>query len=158
ARPAPLADVTDEVAYSERVDVGRLPFGMFGSTALLVLASTIITFVADRSLASPLVRQSLRKTNLFTKMLCWGITQIIPPGTWIRKTAISTVIRLRIATIRFQNQSPRRMALLSFRMKKRPGRKSSEQLFNWRTPPLPPLFHPVAGHHVVCADVRASLG
>ena len=46
ARPAPLADVTDEVAYSERVDVGRLPFGMFGSTALLVLASTIITFVA----------------------------------------------------------------------------------------------------------------
>jgi len=46
ARPAPLADVTDEVAYSERADVGRLPFGMFGSTALLVLASTVITFVA----------------------------------------------------------------------------------------------------------------
>src|SRR5699024_574702 len=112
----------------------------------------------DRSLASPLVRQSLRKTNLFTKMLCWGITQIIPPGTWIRKTAISTVIRLRTATIRFQNQSPRRMALLSFLMKKRPGRKSSEQLFNWRTPPLPPLFHPVAGHHVVLADGRANLG
>ena len=46
ARPAPLADVTDEVEYSERADVGRLPFGMFASTALLVTASTVITFVA----------------------------------------------------------------------------------------------------------------
>lgn len=46
ARPAPLADVTDEVKYSERADVGRLPFGMFASTALLVTASTVITFVA----------------------------------------------------------------------------------------------------------------
>lgn len=46
ARPAPLADVTDEVEYSERADVGRLPFGMFASTALLVIASTVITFVA----------------------------------------------------------------------------------------------------------------
>lgn len=46
ARPAPLADITDEVEYSERADVGRLPFGMFASTALLVTASTVITFVA----------------------------------------------------------------------------------------------------------------
>ena len=46
ARPAPFVDVTDEVEYSERADVGRLPFGMFASTALLVLASTVITFVA----------------------------------------------------------------------------------------------------------------
>lgn len=46
ARPAPLADITNEVEYSERADVGRLPFGMFASTALLVTASTVITFVA----------------------------------------------------------------------------------------------------------------
>lgn len=46
ARPAPLVDVTDEVQYSDRADVGRLPFGMFASTALLVIASTSITFLA----------------------------------------------------------------------------------------------------------------
>lgn len=46
ARPAPLADVTDEVEFSERKDVGRMPFGMLASTATLVAVSTAITFAA----------------------------------------------------------------------------------------------------------------
>lgn len=46
ARPSPLGDITDEVAYSDREDVGKLPLGMVGSTALLVAASTAITFLA----------------------------------------------------------------------------------------------------------------
>ncbi|MDY3126987.1 MAG: Na+/H+ antiporter subunit D [Corynebacterium sp.] len=46
ARPAVLADVTDEIALSERKDVGRLPFGMFGATALLVTCSVSISFLA----------------------------------------------------------------------------------------------------------------
>ncbi|AKK11897.1 Na+/H+ antiporter subunit D [Corynebacterium uterequi] len=46
ARPAPLSDVTDEVEFSEREDVGKIPFGMFASTATLIAVSTAITFVA----------------------------------------------------------------------------------------------------------------
>ena len=46
ARPAPLADVTDVVHYSEREEVGKMPFGMVASTATLVLMSTSITFFA----------------------------------------------------------------------------------------------------------------
>lgn len=46
ARPAPLSDITDEVEFSSRQDVGRVPFGMLGATALLVIASTSITFLA----------------------------------------------------------------------------------------------------------------
>lgn len=46
ARPSPLADVTDEVELTDRQDVGRLPVGMVGSTALLVAASTAMTFLA----------------------------------------------------------------------------------------------------------------
>ena len=46
ARPAPLADVTDVVEFSEREDVGRMPFGMLASTATLVAVSTAITFAA----------------------------------------------------------------------------------------------------------------
>ena len=46
ARPAPLSDITDEVEFSSRQDVGRVPFGMVGATALLVIASTSITFLA----------------------------------------------------------------------------------------------------------------
>ena len=46
ARPAPLSDITDEVEFSSRQDVGRVPFGMIASTSLLVAASTSITFLA----------------------------------------------------------------------------------------------------------------
>lgn len=46
AQVSPLADVTDEVEFESRKDVGRLPFGMVASTALLVAASTSITFLA----------------------------------------------------------------------------------------------------------------
>ncbi|KQB83205.1 Na+/H+ antiporter subunit D [Corynebacterium oculi] len=46
ARPAPLADVTDEVEMTERDDVGRIPVGMVGSTALLVVASLGLTVFA----------------------------------------------------------------------------------------------------------------
>lgn len=46
ARPAPLVDVTDEVEMTERDDVGRIPFGMVGSTALLVIASLGLTVFA----------------------------------------------------------------------------------------------------------------
>lgn len=46
ARPAPLADVTDEIEFTERKDVGRLPFGMVASTAVLIAASTAISLIA----------------------------------------------------------------------------------------------------------------
>ncbi|UDL80086.1 Na+/H+ antiporter subunit D [Corynebacterium uberis] len=46
ARPAPLVDITDEVEITERDDVGRLPFGMLGSTTLLVAASLGLTVFA----------------------------------------------------------------------------------------------------------------
>ncbi|AWB82662.1 Na+/H+ antiporter subunit D [Corynebacterium yudongzhengii] len=47
ARPAPLADVTeDEVEFTERQDVGRIPFGMLGSTGMLVTVLCAITLVA----------------------------------------------------------------------------------------------------------------
>lgn len=46
ARPSPLADVTDEVEIADREDVGRVPFGMVASTALLVAASCAITVFA----------------------------------------------------------------------------------------------------------------
>ena len=46
ARPAPLADVTDEVHIKDRKDVGRLPFGMVASTTTLILASVSITVLA----------------------------------------------------------------------------------------------------------------
>lgn len=46
ARPAPLADVTEEIEYTEREDVGRMPFGMVGATAALVGASLMVTVLA----------------------------------------------------------------------------------------------------------------
>ena len=46
ARPANLAAREETVASGDRDDVGRVPAGMFLSTALLVLASTGITFLA----------------------------------------------------------------------------------------------------------------
>lgn len=46
ARPAPLADITQEVEFSERESVGRTPFGMIAATAMLVLASSAISVVA----------------------------------------------------------------------------------------------------------------
>lgn len=46
ARPAPLADITQEVEFSERESVGRTPFGMIAATSMLVLASTAISVVA----------------------------------------------------------------------------------------------------------------
>ena len=46
ARPAPLADITQEVEFSERESVGRTPFGMIAATTMLVLASTAISVVA----------------------------------------------------------------------------------------------------------------
>ncbi|MBZ8176514.1 Na+/H+ antiporter subunit D [Corynebacterium poyangense] len=46
ARPAPLAEVTDEVQFSDRDDVGRIPFGMVASTATLVAASVAVTIFA----------------------------------------------------------------------------------------------------------------
>lgn len=46
ARPANLAERGETVAVGDRDDVGRIPVGMFLSTALLVLASTSITFLA----------------------------------------------------------------------------------------------------------------
>ena len=46
ARPANLAAREETVASGDRDDVGRIPVGMFLSTALLVIASTSITFLA----------------------------------------------------------------------------------------------------------------
>lgn len=46
ARPANLAARLETVASGDRDDVGRVPAGMFLSTAFLVLASTSITFLA----------------------------------------------------------------------------------------------------------------
>ena len=46
ARPANLAERGETVSVGERDDVGRIPVGMFLSTALLVLTSTSITFLA----------------------------------------------------------------------------------------------------------------
>lgn len=46
ARPANLAERGETVSAGERDDVGRIPVGMFLSSALLVLASTSITFLA----------------------------------------------------------------------------------------------------------------
>ena len=46
ARPANLAERGETVSAGERDDVGRIPVGMFLSTALLVLTSTSITFLA----------------------------------------------------------------------------------------------------------------
>lgn len=46
ARPANLAAREETVASGDRDDVGRVPTGMFLSTAFLVLASTSITFLA----------------------------------------------------------------------------------------------------------------
>ncbi|WP_175934432.1 Na+/H+ antiporter subunit D [Corynebacterium sp. Marseille-P4321] len=46
ARPSTLADRGETVAVHERTDVGRVPAGMFFSTALLVVVSTSITFLA----------------------------------------------------------------------------------------------------------------
>ena len=46
ARPANLVAREETVASGDRDDVGRIPVGMFLSTALLVATSTAITFVA----------------------------------------------------------------------------------------------------------------
>ncbi len=46
ARPAPLADVTDEVDFREREDPGRMPVGMLASTATLIAASLAVTVLA----------------------------------------------------------------------------------------------------------------
>ncbi|AMA01146.1 Na+/H+ antiporter subunit D [Corynebacterium glutamicum] len=46
ARPAPLVDVQDEVAVKDRNDVGRMPWGMVVSTALLVSASLAVSVLA----------------------------------------------------------------------------------------------------------------
>ncbi|AGF73476.1 Na+/H+ antiporter subunit D [Corynebacterium halotolerans] len=46
ARPAPLADVTDEVDFRDRDDPGRIPGGMIGSTATLIAASLAVTVLA----------------------------------------------------------------------------------------------------------------
>ena len=46
ARPANLVARDETVASGDRDDVGRIPVGMFLSTALLVATSTAITFVA----------------------------------------------------------------------------------------------------------------
>lgn len=46
ARPAPLADVTDEVKFTDREDVGRMPLGMVGATTVLVIASLGLTVAA----------------------------------------------------------------------------------------------------------------
>lgn len=46
ARPATLSEVTEEVALSDREDVGRLPWGMVLATTLLVAASTSMSLLA----------------------------------------------------------------------------------------------------------------
>lgn len=46
ARPAPLVDVQDEVAVKDRNDVGRMPWGMVFSTALLVSTSLAVSVLA----------------------------------------------------------------------------------------------------------------
>ena len=46
ARPANLVARDETVASGDRDDVGRIPVGMFLSTALLVATSTAITFLA----------------------------------------------------------------------------------------------------------------
>ncbi|RNE49902.1 Na+/H+ antiporter subunit D [Corynebacterium alimapuense] len=46
ARPAPLVDITDEVEFGDREDVGKIPFGMVASTATLIAASLAVTVAA----------------------------------------------------------------------------------------------------------------
>ncbi|PFG27975.1 monovalent cation/H+ antiporter subunit D [Corynebacterium renale] len=46
ASTSPLVDITEEVEVTEREDVGKLPWGMVGSTALLVIASLSVTVFA----------------------------------------------------------------------------------------------------------------
>ncbi|ALC06807.1 monovalent cation/H+ antiporter subunit D [Corynebacterium deserti GIMN1.010] len=46
ARPAPLADIQDEVSVKDRGDVGRMPFGMALSTTILVGASLAVSVLA----------------------------------------------------------------------------------------------------------------
>lgn len=66
AHSAPLADVTDEVHFSEREDVGKMPVGMIASTSLLVLASVSITFAAGPlSGATGRAAESAQETNIY---------------------------------------------------------------------------------------------
>ncbi|WP_342320176.1 Na+/H+ antiporter subunit D [Corynebacterium mayonis] len=71
ARPSALSDVKETVSAEERGDVGRMPFGMFASTATLVAASLAITVLAgpmaavtDRAADSTSDRSIYRKAVL----------------------------------------------------------------------------------------------
>ncbi|GAB2510581.1 Na(+)/H(+) antiporter subunit D [Corynebacterium atrinae] len=46
ARPSPLSEVTDEVEFGERDDVGRMPVGMVASTTTLIAASLAVSVLA----------------------------------------------------------------------------------------------------------------
>ncbi|AKE41994.1 Na(+)/H(+) antiporter subunit D [Corynebacterium kutscheri] len=46
ARPALFGDVTEEVELDDRDDVGRMPVGMVAATAMLVILSVGVTFIA----------------------------------------------------------------------------------------------------------------
>lgn len=48
ATASPLVDITEEVEVTEREDVGKLPWGMVGSTSLLVVASLAVTVFAGQ--------------------------------------------------------------------------------------------------------------
>lgn len=64
ARPAPLADITDEVDFRDRDDPGRIPVGMIGSTATLIAASLAVTVLAGPILSiTDRAAESAQDTN-----------------------------------------------------------------------------------------------
>lgn len=94
ARPAPLADVTDEVELSERDDVGRMPAGMVGATALLVTASLAVTVfagplvsIAQRAAVSVTDVESYRNTILTVEEDEQGRDTTMPGATTTAQNA-----------------------------------------------------------------------
>ncbi|GAB3594449.1 Na(+)/H(+) antiporter subunit D [Corynebacterium faecale] len=66
ARPAPLADVQDEVSVKDRSDVGRMPFGMVASTSILVIASLMVSVLAGPlSAITGRAAESVQDVNIY---------------------------------------------------------------------------------------------
>src|SRR5699024_12686223 len=79
--------------------------------------------------------------------------------TWTRKIATLTAIPLKTETIPFRGRSQRETAPIISRIQRLMlGRRTSEELSNGRTPPLPPFLYLVARHHVALAHGRGHLG
>ncbi|QGU08357.1 Na(+)/H(+) antiporter subunit D [Corynebacterium occultum] len=73
ARPAPLADVTDEVKFTDRKDVGKMPFGMVGATAALVIASLSLTVGAGQlSGITDRAAESAQDVNIYRTAVLGG--------------------------------------------------------------------------------------